>query len=581
MRATRRLAMYLRPYWHWALLAPLLMALEVAMDLMLPRLVQRIIDQGIAQGDMDIVLSTGLWMIGLSLVGLAGGMGCTVFAFFASQGFGADLRASLFGKVQALSFGNLDRLETGKLITRLTNDVTQVQEVITMLLRIMVRVPLLLVGSLIMAVLTSPHLALLFVVLIPVVLIALTLIINKTYPLFGQVQRKLDVINAVMQENLAGVCVVKAFARADHELQRFGRANNELMVSNTVAVRMSAVTMPVMMLTLNLGVVAAIWVGGIRVSAGGLQIGQLIAFINYLMQTLMSLMMVSMLAVRVSRAEASAERVQEVLDSEPEVRNRPGALAEFMPRGRVTFEGVSFSYGGTDGDPVLRDISFVAEPGETVALLGATGAGKSSLMSLIPRFYDVSRGRVTIDGVDVRDIEETVLRQHIGVALQEAILFSGTIRDNIRYGCPTAQDEEVIEAARMAQAHDFITRFPDGYDSVVGQRGVNLSGGQKQRIAIARALLTKPVVLILDDSTSAVDVQTEALIRSALEGLDQTRFVVAQRISTVMTADKILVLDDGRIVAEGTHEGLLASSSIYREIYESQMETGAVTHDAA
>jgi ATP-binding cassette, subfamily B, multidrug efflux pump len=580
MPATRKLRIFLAPYWRWAVLAPLLMALEVTMDLMQPRLIQRIVDQGIVRSDMTIVVNTGLLQVGAALIGLTGGVGCAVFAIMAGQGFGADLRGALFRKVQALSFGNLDRLETGALITRLTNDVTQVQEVVMMLLRVMVRVPLLLVGSLIMAVITSPQLALIFLVLIPIVLAALIWIINKTFPLFGEVQRRLDALNTVLQENLAGVRVVKAFARAGHELRRFGRANDRVMDQNIGAVRMSAATLPIMMLTLNAGVVAALWFGGLRVAAGGLQVGQLIAFINYLTQTLMSLMMISMLVVRVARAEASAERIQEVLESAPEVPNAPGALGSFAPSGRVAFENVSFSYNGDGRDPVLKDISFVAEPGQTVALLGATGAGKSSLVNLIPRFYDVTVGRVAIDGIDVRAIDQAALRRAIGVALQESILFAGTIRDNIRYGRPEATDDEVIAAAQMAQANDFISAFPDGYDSIVGQRGVNLSGGQKQRIAIARALLTNPAVLILDDSTSAVDVATEARIQAVLANMPrrQTRVVVAQRISTLLGADMILVLDDGRIVAQGTHNTLLASSRVYREIYESQMDNGAIHH---
>jgi ATP-binding cassette subfamily B protein len=582
MRATRKLAAFLKPYWLWAILGPLFMVLEVAMDLMQPRLIERIVDQGIARSDMHTVLTTAAWMVGLALIGLLGGLGSAVFAIMAGQGFGADLRGVLFRKVQALSFGNLDRLETGGLITRLTNDVTQLQELVMMLLRIMVRVPLLLVGSLIMAILTSPQLAMLFLGLIPIVLVALVVVINKSFPMFGEVQRRLDTLNTVLQENLAGVRVVKAFARAHHERGRFGRANDRLMEQNLMAVRTTAVTMPFMMLALNAGVVAALWIGGVRIVAGSLQAGQLIAFINYLMQTLMSLMMVSMLIIRVSRAEASAQRVDEVLENEPDIRKRPQAVTEFAPRGRVAFENVSFSFSGDDHDPVLKGISFVAEPGQTVALLGATGAGKSSLVNLIPRFYDCTSGRITIDGMDVRAVDETALHRAIGAALQEAVLFSGTIRDNIRYGRPDASDDEVIAAARMAEAHDFISRFPNGYDTIVGQRGVNLSGGQKQRIAIARALLVQPAVLILDDSTSAVDIETEARIQAALaEGGRQTRFVVAQRISTVLQADKILVLDDGRIAAEGRHDELIRTSSIYREIYESQMEHGAVTHGTA
>jgi ATP-binding cassette subfamily B protein len=604
MQATRKLAIFLKPYWRWALLAPLLMALEVAMDLLQPRLVEHIIDEGVARGDMGVVLNTGLWMVGVAVIGLVGGVGCGVFAVLAGQHFGADLRATAFRRVQALSFGNLDKLETGGLITRLTNDITQLQEVVMMLLRIMVRVPLLLVGSLIMAVLTSPELGLIFVAVIPVVLVLLVWVINKTYPLFGEVQRRLDALNTVMQENLAGVRVVKAFARALHEIGRFSRANDALMDKNIAAVRTSAVTMPLMMLVLNGGVVAALWFGGREVSAGSMEVGQLIAFINYLAQTLMSLMMISMLVVRFARAEASAQRVDEVLSSEPQILARPSPREQPATEGRVTFEGVSFRYEAADAsanfvdapsassanlhpcsphasDLVLKDISFVAEPGQTVALLGATGAGKSSLASLVPRFYEVDGGRVTIDGVDVRDYAEPALRRSVSVALQESVLFSGTIRDNIRYGRPEASHEEVVAAAQMAQAHDFISRFPDGYDSIVGQRGVNLSGGQKQRIAIARALLTRPKVLILDDSTSAVDVATEAKIQSALAALPErpTRLVVAQRISSVLGADKILVLDDGRVAAEGTHDDLLETSPIYREIYSSQVENGAVAHD--
>jgi ATP-binding cassette subfamily B multidrug efflux pump len=580
MQATRKLAGFLKPYWHWALLAPLLMILEVAMDLMQPRMIQRIVDDGIAQSDMTVVVNTGLLMIALAGVGLVGGMGCTIFAVLASQGFGADLRSTLFGKVQALSFGNLDELVTGRLVTRLTSDVVQVQEMVMVMLRIMVRAPLMLIGSLILAILTSPQLAVLFIALIPVVLIALGLIVQRAYPMFSQVQARLDTLNTVMQENLAGVRVVKAFVRSDHEMARFRQANDGLMTQSISAVRVVSVTMPLITLFVNLGVVGAIWIGGDQVTQGEMQVGQVIAFINYLMRTLMSLVMVSMLIMRVSRAEASAERIHEVLDSEPKVKDTLGALDVFAPQGRVAFENVSFSYNGDGRDAVLRQVDFVAEPGQTVALLGATGSGKSSLVHLIPRFYDVIGGRVTIDGVDVREIDKRALRGRIGVALQESVLFSGTIADNIRYGRPDASDEEVIAAAKMAQAHEFISAFPDGYNSVVGQRGVNLSGGQKQRIAIARALLTQPSVLILDDTTSAVDVETEARIQEALAQLRQgrTSFVVAQRISTVLTADKILVLDDGEIVAEGTHHELLTSNPIYREIYESQMENGVLAH---
>ncbi|MCE7988785.1 MAG: ABC transporter ATP-binding protein [Caldilinea sp. CFX5] len=575
MKATRKLSTFLAPYWHWAILAPLLMVLEVSMDLLQPHLIQQIIDDGVLQRNMNVVLTNGAWMIGVATIAVIGGVGCTIFAVLAAQGLGADLRHTLFAKVQSFSFGNLDKMETGALITRLTNDVNQVQEVVMMVLRVMVRAPLLMVGSLLMAIITSPQLALLFVVLIPIVLVALVWIINRAYPLFGGVQQRLDALNTVMQENLAGVRVVKAFVRTQHEIERFRRANNNLMEQNLQAVRTVAVTMPFNMLILNAGIVAALWIGGVQVNTGGMQVGQVVAFINYLMQALMSLVMVSMLTMRFARAEASSVRILEVLESGPTIQNKPDAITTFDPQGRVVFDNVNFSYDGVDHDPVLKDINIVAEPGQTIALLGATGSGKSSLVQLIPRFYDVTSGAVTIDGVDVRAIDEQALRRKISVALQESILFSGTIRDNIRYGKPDASAEEVVAAAQLAQAHHFIIGFPDGYDTIVGQRGVNLSGGQKQRIAIARALLTDPAILILDDSTSAVDVETEARLQDALVELrrDRTAFIVAQRISTVLTADKILVLDDGRIVAEGTHDELLATSPIYREIYALQMES--------
>lgn len=579
----RRLLRFLRPYRHWAVLAPLLMVVEVAMDLMQPRLIQRIVDEGITQRNMSVVTNTGVWMLAAALTGTLAGVACTTFSVLASQGFGADLRDALFSKVQSLSFGNIDRFETGQLITRLTNDVTQVEQMVSLMLRLMLRAPLLVIGSLIMAVLTSPRLALMFGVLIPLIGIVLVWVIHRVYPLLGEVQNELDHLNTVMEENLAGVRVVKAFVRGLYELARFRRVNEELRAITVRAARIIAMAQPAMSITLNLGVVAAIWFGGIRVNDGTMRVGQIIAFVNYLTRTLWHLMFVSTLSMRIARAQTSAHRIQEILDSRPDVQESKEAVlrsADFTPQGRITFENVSFSYNGDGQDAVLKNISFVAEPGEMVAVLGATGAGKSSLVHLIPRFYDVTEGKVMIDGVDVRDIEERLLRRHIGVALQEPVLFSGTIRDNIRYGRPDASEEEVITAAQAAQADEFIRSFPNSYDTVLGQRGVNLSGGQKQRIAIARALLVQPKVLILDDSTSSVDVETEAEIQEALDDLmkQRTSFVIAQRISTVLNADKILVLDDGRIVAEGTHDELMASSEIYREIYDSQLGKGVTGH---
>ncbi len=581
MDVVRHLRVYLKPYWKQAVIAPLLMVVEVVCDLMLPRLLQTIVDEGIAQSDMELVWRTGVLMVIVTAVGAVGGIGCTVFAVRASMNFGADLRSAVYRKVQTLSFGNLDRIGTAELVTRLTNDVNQVQELLLMALRILVRSPLLMVGSLIMAVVTSPRLALLLAVLMPLLILMLAIVIRRAFPLYQLIQKKLDRVNEVIQENLSGVRVVKAFVRSDHEKRRFRSANEGLTDTSIQAMRISVVTGPFMMLAINLGVVAVVWFGGIKAIGGTMTAGTIIAFVNYLRQALMSLMMVSMLMIRISRAQASGRRVVDVLASEAEVQDRPGALGRFSPQGRVAFEHVTFGYNG--GEPVLQDISFVAEPGQTVALLGATGSGKSSLINLIPRFYDVDSGRVTIDGIDVRDIPQADLRAAIGVALQDTVLFSGTIYDNIRQGRDGATEAEITAAARAAQAHDFITALPDGYDTQLGQRGVNLSGGQKQRLAIARALVRQPVILILDDSTSAVDVETESKIQAALGEImrDRTSFIVAQRISTVLKADKILVLDDGRIAAEGTHQELMASSPVYREIYESQLGSGVLALQGA
>ncbi|MBN2501143.1 MAG: ABC transporter ATP-binding protein [Anaerolineales bacterium] len=582
MQATKQLMKYLKPYLLSVILAPLLMVLEVSMDLMQPRMVERIVDEGIAKLDMAVVTQTGFTMVGLALIGVIGGVGCTVFAMIASQGFAADLRQALFEKVQSFSFGNLDQIETGKLITRLTNDVTQLQEIVQMVLRIMVRVPMLLVGSLIMAIITSPRLAILYVFFMPIIGVGLYFIINRAYPMFTLMQKKLDNLNTVIQENLSGIRVVKAFVRTDHERSRFEGANEDLMTQTITAMRLVVITMPFMTLMLNVGVVGVVWFGGNFVIDGSMQVGQIIAFVNYLTRTLMSLVFMSMLVMRLSRAAASTERVVEVLNSQPMIASNYSGQ-QFDLKGRVEFDQVTFSYNQNGEQPVLREIDFVAEPGQMVAILGTTGSGKTSLVSLIPRFYDVSSGTIKVDGVDVRELSEADLRACIAVALQETVLFSGTIRENITFGRPEATDEEMIAAAKIAQAHDFISGFPDGYDTQINQRGVNLSGGQKQRIAIARALLVQPAVLILDDSTSAVDVETEAKIQTALNEVNHrsTIFMVAQRISSVLRADKILVLDKGKLAAEGTHHELLESSPIYQEIFNSQLGNGGVTNVAA
>ncbi|HEY3416933.1 MAG TPA: ABC transporter ATP-binding protein, partial [Armatimonadota bacterium] len=529
--------------------------------------------------DKAFVLHTGLVMIGVALIGVIGGAGCTVFSTIAGVNFGTAVRARLFRKIQTFSFGNLDRLQTGGLITRLTNDIDQVQEAVLMLLRILVRAPLLTIGSIIAAVLMAPKLSLLMVVIGPLVIVLLVVINRKAHPLFTTMQERLDRLNAIVQENLAGVRVVKAFVRGNYEINRFGVANQELQQGTVHASTVLAGMIPGMMLLLNLGIVGALWFGGSAVVHAGFEVGQLLAFINYLLQMLFSLMMVGMLFTRIVRADASAERILEVLNSTPDVQNAPEAASAPPVRGRIDFDGVGFSY-DQEATPVFSDVAFSITPGQSVVILGATGAGKSTLLYLIPRLYDVSAGRILIDGQDVRAVTQESLRRQIAIVLQEAVLFTGTIRENLRYGRPEATDAEIEAAAVMACAHEFVTGFPDGYDTVLGQRGVNLSGGQKQRLAMARALVAQPSILLLDDCTSAVDMTTEAAILESLRTWTHpcTRVMVAQRIGAAINADLILLLDGGRLAAVGTHAELWRTSSIYQEIVRSQRGEEEVAH---
>ncbi len=577
MKSLQRMLRFVKPYWKESVLALVLLVGMVASDLLIPRLTQRVVDAGIAQQDMRVILTTSLLMLGAAVLSAAFAVANTILSVRVGQNVGADLRSSLVRKVQTFSFGNLDRIQTGQLLVRATSDVNQVQMVVMMSLRILTRAPLWMVGSIIMLILTSPRLALIMVVLAPIILGLMGIFATKARPLFLTVQQKLDRLNEVLQENLAGVRVVKAFVRVEHENARFDQANRDLMGQTTAVMRLLAVLIPTMMSIVNLGAVGVIWVGGSLSVSGNFTVGEVVASISYLTYSLFPMLMLGMMIGPVSAADASASRILQVLDSTVDVQNRPQAQIPPDIEGRVVFEDVCFSYDGIEcQEAVLKDVNLVAEPGQEVAILGATGSGKSSLIHLIPRFYDVTMGRVTLDGVDVRDMPLDTLRAQVGMALQEAVLFSGTVRDNIRYGCPDATDEEVVAAAKAAQAHDFIVAFPDGYDTLVGQRGANLSGGQKQRVAIARALLVQPKILILDDSTSAVDVETETKIQAALDELmkGRTSFVIAQRISTVLNADKIVVLDRGQIAATGTHTELMVSSPIYREIYESQLGNG-------
>ena len=581
MKSLIRMFRFIKPYRWQAIVASLLLAGVVAADLAIPRLTQQLVDQGITQGNMQVIRTTALLMVGASVLSALFMVGNTVLAVRVGQGVGTDLRSAVVRKVQTFSFGNLDQIQTGQLLVRATSDVNQVQSMLQMSVRALTRLPLWMLGSIVMLVLTSPQLALLMVALVPFILVLIWLFMAKARPLYEKVQKKLDTLNQVLQENLSGIRVVKAFGRTGHENARFGRANDELTEQNVRVTQWIATLLPTMQLVVNLGVIGVVWFGGNLVIDGDFAVGKMMASINYISYSLFPMLMLGGMIGPLSAADASASRILKVLDSEAQVQDSPQAQALPDVRGRVTLENVSFGYDGADSALALQDINLSAEPGETVAILGATGSGKSTLIHLIPRFYDVQAGRVTLDGADVREMPLEQLRAQVGMAMQEAVLFSGTIRDNIRYGRPDASEDEIIAAAQAAQAHEFISSFPKGYDTIVGQRGVNLSGGQKQRISIARALLVQPKVLILDDSTSAVDVATETRIQDALDDLmrERTSFVIAQRISTVLNADKIVVLDRGRIAATGTHDELLASSPIYQEIYESQLGNGGNTRE--
>ncbi|OME96927.1 MULTISPECIES: ABC transporter ATP-binding protein [Paenibacillus] len=575
-----KLFRYLRPHWAAALLAPLLMLLEVAMDLLQPILMASIIDQGVMQNDTSHILHTGLIMLGAAAIGLLGGLGCTIYSSVASQRFGADLRRDLFRKVQTLSFRNLDDISTGSLITRLTGDIVQLQTMVQMLLRIFVRSPFLAIGSIIMAVIISPKLAIILAIAVPLLFVVMFFLIRATLPLFATVQKKLDKVNTVLKENFAGIRVSKAFVRAGYEKDRFHQANTDFTQVSVKTQRIVALNMPILTMILNISIVVVLWLGGKNAIDGSFEVGSLVAFINYVTQVLFSVSSVAMMLVRISTAKVSADRIQEVMHTESEIVNVAQPTMNVYKQGEIVFDQVTFSYKPEIQKPVLHNISFKVQPGQTVAIMGATGSGKTSLVSLLPRLYDVTSGRIFIDGTDVRQIDLSALRERIGIVLQESILFTGTIRDNIRYGKADASDEEVMAAAKAAQAHEFISSMPEGYDTVLGQRGVNLSGGQKQRISIARALLLRPAILILDDSTSAIDMGTESRLQKELAQLmnGRTCLMIAQRISSVIDADLILVLDDGKLVAEGTHSELLASCELYQDIYQSQFGKEVSSH---
>ena len=574
MYTVRKILSFVKPYWKLALLALALLFLRVSMDLSIPRLVQRIIDQGINQKDLQVVITTSLMMVGVTILDAAAAVGSSISSVNVGQKVSRDLRKAIFMKVQSFSYGNLDQFNTGKLMVRMTADTDAVQRFVQVSLRIGASAPLTLIGSITLMYLTNHRLALSLLPLHLVVGVVLVLFSNRMEPLYLKIQTRLDWLNNVLQENIAGARLVKAFVRSGHESQRFESANTSYTDAMVSVMQLNAWMSPIVTLLINAGLVYTVWKGGLSAMDGSMTLGQLVAFINYLVATLAPLMQMSVVAVAWANGLASARRVNEVLDAVPEVMEPVnGIILSASDRPGVIFEHVSFHYNGSESRLVLKDISLAAAPGQTIAILGATGAGKSTLVNLIPRFYDASEGSVSVGGVDVRQVCEDSLLSRVSIVPQETVLFSGTIRENIRYGRPSGTEEEVVAAAKAAQAHDFILAFPEGYDSRVEERGSNLSGGQKQRLGIARAIVTQPDILILDDSTSAVDVETETLIQSALAVTMRGRisFVVAQRISTVLNADKIIVLDRGQIVAEGTHAELMQSSPVYREIYDSQL----------
>lgn len=571
---------YLKPYWLFALLCPLAMILEVSMDLLQPTLMSDIVDNGIlgdaaADENLRYVLITGLKMLVFSLIGCFGGIASAAFGTAAAQKMGNDLRKDAFAKVMHMSFQQTDKFTTGSLVTRLTNDITAIQEFVAMSLRMFVRTGMQFIGGIAVILTLNVNFGIVLVISLPVQLIAVAIIMKKASPLFSIVQSRLDKVNSVVQENVSGARVVKAFTREEYEINRFDNANTDLMTTNLKVQKLLATLNPILMIIMNASVIAIIMIGGFQVEAKAMQVGEVMAAVTYITQILMSVMMVGMMFQQVSRSAASMKRVNEVLSTNPVISDGHKS-ADSDNSGTVEFRNVGFSYPGSSGKSVLSGIDLKVGKGQMIAILGSTGCGKTSLVNLVPRFYDATNGDVLVDGVNVKDYDVDTLRSKIGVVLQKSELFSGTVAENIRWGCETATDEEVKTAAKIAQAEEFIDGFNDGYDTMISEKGASLSGGQKQRMAIARAIIKKPEILIFDDSTSALDLSTEAKLHKALrENLSGvTVIMIAQRIASVMRADKIAVLENGSICAFGTHKELMESSSVYRDIYYSQMKQG-------
>lgn len=573
----RKLYPYIEPYKKFLLYSLLLVGIDVACEMMIPLLMARIVDSGIPSQDIGYIANTGLFMLLLSGIAISFGVLNMKLSAEVSQGFAANLRQALFDRVQSFSFTNIDRFSSASLITRLTNDVTQMQNALMMALRILLRAPLMLLSAMFFSMSINLRLSLVIFAAVPLLIIGVLLIIRSAEQRFARTQQKLDNLNGTIQENLVAVRVVKAFVREAYEKLKFKHSNDELTQAAIHAGNLISLIMPLMLLILNGATVATIWFGGNMVGTGEMGTGALISFISYLLQIMMSVMIFSLIFILLARAEASGKRIMEVLNTETEFSSaeQKSAVNSVITQGKIEFRHVDFSYApDSDGKNVLTDISFNAEPGQFVAIVGGTGSGKTSLISLIPRLYEVTGGQILIDGKDIRDYTLNSLRANIGMVLQKNMLFSGTIRDNLLWGNEQATQNEVEQAARNAQAHAFIMSFPHGYDTELGQGGVNVSGGQKQRLCIARAMLKQPAILLLDDSTSALDTATEARIRQELHRYfnNTTVLLVAQRISSVKEADKIIVLDDGKLSGIGTHAELLETNTVYREICTSQQE---------
>lgn len=561
---------YMKGNWKYAILAPILIMIDSLGMVIQPYFLQKIIDVGIANNDQDYIIKTGIIMILCALGSLVGGFLAMYFSSKAAYGFGSNLRQDMLNKIQEFSFSNINKFSTSSLVTRLTNDVEIIQQLVQMMLRMLIRSPFMLVAGIILTIVMSPSIAIVFLAITPLLALMMIFVIKKAFPLFTKVQTRIDKVNEVIRENLIGARVIKSFVREDFEVKRFGEANNDLKETTIKSFNIMILLMPLVMLIMNIAIASVLWIGG----NGNIDVGQISAGITYMSMTLMSLIMLSMVFMNFSRAKASSDRITEVIFEEPDVKEKQNPITKKIEKGLVEYNIESFAFKDSKGEAILNNICFKIEPGQTVAIIGTTGTGKSTLVNLMPRFYDATKGYVKIDGVDVRDYNLQTLRDSIGMVPQENRLFAGTIEENIRWGKEDATIEEIKHACKIAQIDEYIENLPKKYKAKVEERGANFSGGQKQRLTIARALIKKPKILILDDSVSALDSTTEQKLRNALdkEFKDTTKFIITQRINSCKTADVILVMDDGTIIGKGTHEELIKNNKVYQEISESQKE---------